>query len=284
MRKILFLFALLVPGIALAAQTQMVRLTRFEGKPIVGVAASGSFNVELIRSDRTYAVVEVNAEYEDILLFELDGRGVVTVGFRTNAPLRFENNLVCRARIYLPHPEFIHGSGAASIACSGGFESNALQIELNGAAKLNGPEIAVTGEVNLQCSGASRMTDAAINCRELNGILNGASKADIREFSGNLFCDISGASLHPHGRQRRDRRHQGQRSFEFRRAATQFAGLPDRSVLGVESKHRNRTGRPDGQRKQRLQHHLQRRPDDPEHHHLFRIVDKKSTLTSQLHN
>ena len=45
MRKILFLFALLVPGIALAAQTQMVRLTRFEGKPIVGVAASGSFNV-----------------------------------------------------------------------------------------------------------------------------------------------------------------------------------------------------------------------------------------------
>ena len=194
MRKILFLFALLVPGIALAAQSQMVRLTRFEGKPIVGVAASGSFNVELIRSDRTYAVVEVNAEYEDILLFELDGRGVVTVGFRTNAPLRFENNLVCRARIYLPHPEFIHGSGAASIACSGGFESNALQIELNGAAKLNGPEIAVTGEVNLQCSGASRMTDAAINCRELNGILNGASKADIREFSGNLFCDISGAS------------------------------------------------------------------------------------------
>ena len=194
MRKILFLFALLVPGIALAAQTQMVRLTRFEGKPIAGVAASGSFNVELIRSDRTYAVVEVNAEYEDILLFELDGRGVVTVGFRTNAPLRFENNLVCRARIYLPHPEFIHGSGAASIVCSGGFESNALQIELNGAAKLNGPEIAVTGEVNLQCSGASRMTDAAINCRELNGILNGASKADIREFSGNLFCDISGAS------------------------------------------------------------------------------------------
>ena len=58
MRKILFLFALLVPGIALAAQTQMVRLTRFEGKPIAGVAASGSFNVELIRSDRTYAVVE----------------------------------------------------------------------------------------------------------------------------------------------------------------------------------------------------------------------------------
>ena len=155
MRKILFLFALLVPGIALAAQTQMVRLTRFEGKPIAGVAASGSFNVELIRSDRTYAVVEVNAEYEDILLFELDGRGVVTVGFRTNAPLRLENNLVCRARIYLPHPEFIHGSGAASIVCSGGFESNALQIELNGAAKLNGPEIAVTGEVNLQCSGAA---------------------------------------------------------------------------------------------------------------------------------
>ena len=169
MRKILFLFALLVPGIALAAQTQMVRLTRFDGQPIVGVEAYGSFNVELIRSARTYAVVEVNAEYEDILLFELDGRGVVTVGFRTNAPLRFENNLVCRARIYLPHPEFIHGSGAASIVCSGGFESNALQIELNGAAKLNGPEIAVTGEVNLQCSGASRMTDAAINCRELNG-------------------------------------------------------------------------------------------------------------------
>lgn len=157
MRKILFLFALLVPGIALAAQTQMVRLTRFEGKPIVGVAASGSFNVELIRSDRTYAVVEVNAEYEDILLFELDGRGVVTVGFKTNAPLRYDNNVVCRARIYLPHPEFIHGSGAASIVCSGGFESNALQIELN-------------------------------------GILNGASRADIREFSGNLFCDISGAS------------------------------------------------------------------------------------------
>ena len=236
--------------------------TSFEGKPIVGVGPPGSFNVELIRSDRTYAVVEVNAEYEDIFAVRV-GRSERSHGrIQDERSARFENNLVCRARIYLPHPEFIHGSGAASIACSGGFESNALQIELNGAAKLNGPEIAVTGEVNLQCSGASRMTDAAINCRELNGILNGASKADIREFSGNLFCDISGprASAWP---ATPDRRHQGQRSFEFRRAATQFAGLPDRSVLGVESKHRNCTGRPDGQRKQRLQHHLQRRPDDP---------------------
>lgn len=194
MRKILFLFALLVPGIALAAQTQMVRLTRFEGKPITGVAASGAFSVELIRSDQTYAVVEINAEYENILQFELDNRGVVTVGFKTNAPLRYDNNVVCRARIYLKHPEFIHGSGAAGITCSGSFESNALQIELNGAARLNGPEISVTGEVSLRCSGASRMTDAAISCRELNGILNGASRAGIRDFNGNLFCDISGAS------------------------------------------------------------------------------------------
>lgn len=128
------------------------------------------------------------------------------------------------------------------------------------------------------------MTDAAINCRELNGILNGASKADIREFSGNLFCDISGASRIRMAGNAGIADIKASGASEFRRAATQFAGLPDRSVLGVESKHRNRTGRPDGQRKQRLQHHLQRRPDDPEHHHLFRIVDKKSTLTSQLHN
>ena len=82
MKKVCFVFALLLVGSVASAQTRMVRLTRYEGWPITGVSASGAFDafdVWLIRSDETRAVVEINEQLEPMLRFEIDSCGVVHV-------------------------------------------------------------------------------------------------------------------------------------------------------------------------------------------------------------
>lgn len=80
MKKVCFVFVLLLVGSVASAQTRMVRLTRYEGRSITGVSASGAFDVRLIRSDETRAVVEIDERHEPMLRFEIDTCGVVHVG------------------------------------------------------------------------------------------------------------------------------------------------------------------------------------------------------------
>ena len=72
MKKVCFVFVLLLVGSVASAQTRMVRLTRYEGRSITGVSASGAFDVRLIRSDETRAVVEIDERHEPMLRFEID--------------------------------------------------------------------------------------------------------------------------------------------------------------------------------------------------------------------
>lgn len=192
MKKILLLFTLLVCVCAATAQTQMVRLTRFEGKPITGISVSSAFDVELIRSDKTYAVVEINAALEDALQFELND-GVVTIGLR-NTGRRWGEGNKYRARVYLSELTSLRGSGAVDIHCSGEFESRASEIHLSGAADMDNLVLVCSGDVRLECTGASDMKNCRISCLNMNATQGGASDVHIAGFNGNLACDLSGSS------------------------------------------------------------------------------------------
>lgn len=192
MRKLFALFILLLWGTVASAQVDMVRLTRFEGQPIRGISVSSAFDVELIRSDRTCAVVEINAALEDLLRFEMDGQGVVTLGLHGSRGLAEKK--VLRARVYLSELAFLQASGASDVRCSGSFESNSAQIDLSGASEVKGLFLTSVGDVRLKCGGASDLTGAVIRCRSLSGTFSGASDARIDDFGGNLTCDLSGSS------------------------------------------------------------------------------------------
>ena len=64
---------------AAQAQRQIVRLTRYDGQTITGVAAEDMFRVELIKSDRTRVVVELDTDLEHYLRLERGAGGVVSV-------------------------------------------------------------------------------------------------------------------------------------------------------------------------------------------------------------
>ena len=181
MKKVCFVFVLLLVGSVASAQTRMVRLTRYEGRPITGVSASGAFDafdVWLIRSDETRAVVEINEQLEPMLRFEIDSCGVVHVGMDG---------------IRVNDLTYIRASGASDVDCVGLFESGDVRIELGGASDLRGLELAAAGVVSIEARESSDI-DASVRCRELNGTFSGASDAVLSGFSGNLYCNLSGDS------------------------------------------------------------------------------------------
>lgn len=86
MKKFLLSVLLAAGCVALHAETPMVRQTRFEGRNITGVVAGSSFNVEVYQSDTTRAIVEIPAELQEFLIFQIDA-----------------------ARVWLPSAWIIHG-------------------------------------------------------------------------------------------------------------------------------------------------------------------------------
>ena len=144
MKKVCFVFVLLLVGSVASAQTRMVRLTRYEGRPITGVSASGAFDVRLIRSDETRAVVEIDERHEPMLRFEIDTCGVVHVGM--DGGVRIDSrHAKRRLYLYLSDLAYIRASGASDVDCAGLFESGDVRIELGGASDLGGLELAAAG-------------------------------------------------------------------------------------------------------------------------------------------
>jgi len=191
MKKFVLSLTLILFAGTLAAQIRMVRLTRFEGKNITGVWASSAFDVELIRSQNTSAIVEIDAEHEKDLVFELDAQGVVKVGLRPG--IRTDHS-VLRARIHLNDLQCISASGASDISCSGSFESAGTSIRLSGASGLDALNLTSTGKVEITCSGASDMKEATIRYSEMRITLSGASDAEISGHGDRMNCELSGAS------------------------------------------------------------------------------------------
>ena len=192
MKKFVLSLTLALFAGTLAAQIRMVRLTRFEGKPITGISASSSFDVELIRSERTSAIVEINTELEKYLVFELDAQGVLKLGLRPGG-IRTERSIL-RARICLNDLRFISASGASDISCTGSFEGKDASIRLSGASELDALDLTCTGDVDISCSGASNMDGTSIRFAEMKITLSGASDATISGQGGRLNCELSGAS------------------------------------------------------------------------------------------
>lgn len=186
MKKLFLVIAaavLLAPA-ALAQRTSSK--TYFAGERITGVSATSSFDVVLVRSLETKAVVDINGELESHVRISRSADGVVSVGLHevTSRLWRNFNRLpdrekTMRLTLYLPTLNTIRLSGASELNSSDSFPGENVDIQLSGASEVDGRLSITASRVKLQCSGAS---DASFNfpsTRDLVAVVSGASDVDI---------------------------------------------------------------------------------------------------------
>ena len=177
--------ALLLTPAALSAQSTSSR-TYFEGERITGVDASSAFNVVLVKSNQTKAVVEVGSDIESYVNITRSSDGIVSIGMRdmgsrewrlfSNRP---ERERTMRLTLYLPSLNTIRLSGATDITSNDTFTGENVDIRLSGASDIKG-DLSISSErVKLQCSGASDASLILPATRDLVVVASGACDVDI---------------------------------------------------------------------------------------------------------
>ncbi len=160
--------------------------TYFAGDRITGVSASSAFDVVLVKSIQTKAVVEINSEFESYVSISRNGEGIVTVGMRDmGQKLWREFNRLddderrMRLTLYLPSVNTIRLSGASELGSRDPFTGENVDIQLSGASEIEGELNISAARVKLQCSGASEASLVLPATRDLVVVASGASEVDI---------------------------------------------------------------------------------------------------------
>jgi hypothetical protein len=204
--KNLFLAAavvmLLAPA-ALSAQRTSSE-THFAGERITGIDASSAFDIVLVKSNQTKAVVEVPSFYERYVQISRSAGGVVTIGLGnvSRAANREFNDLpekdrIMKLTLYLPTLNTIRLSGATDLSATDIFPGEDVDIQLSGASDIdNGTGLRISStRVKLQCSGACDALFVLDATTDLAAIISGASDVDIKAHGLNYSkLGVSGAS------------------------------------------------------------------------------------------
>lgn len=176
MKKTLF-FPLLTTALfstaAASAQTQMTRQTRFEGQNITGIAAGNNFDVEIYQSDKTSASIEIPAELEKKLIFNIDGNGVVTLGLTGNFLSKKQDDL--KAKIYL---KSLKASSNAEIKAMTPFTAASVVIDLSSSGKIDDLELTASERVVIDAKSSGEI-DATITTPLLRADLTSSADGEI---------------------------------------------------------------------------------------------------------
>ena len=211
MKKFLLSVLLAAGCVALHAETPMVRQTRFEGRNITGVVAGSSFNVEVYQSDTTRAIVEIPAELQEFLIFQIDGQGVVTLGLDyswkkknnvLNEIMRSlrSNGAQMKAKIYITGLRVLKASSSARIRPMTPLTGNSAELGISSSGRIENLKLNATGRVRLALSSSGRLTNAEIAAQDLDCTLSSSSSASLTHHgksatfgqSSSSRIDISG--------------------------------------------------------------------------------------------
>lgn len=192
MNKIVFLilcFSMLIPG--MKAQEQ-ISISRFEGQVITGIEASGAFEITIREGEDTGATVNIPSRFQDQLVFSLNSKGVLKIGFQRTIKGkkgdRYTAEVVCSAL------QAIDLSGACRLSGQGDFTSRILFVDLSGAAGVEmGGNVQVSGEMKIGMSGASKFA-GRITADKLDVGVSGASGITLSGKAEQVRFGASGAS------------------------------------------------------------------------------------------
>lgn len=170
--KRLFLLSILLflAAAPLSARRPLVRLTRYEGAAITGVEARHLFRVDLVRSEQTRAVVEVDTELEQYLRFELtdDGTVVVDLDLPEGERRRFDDRVrdtwhgrTLHLTLYLPELHRVALSDMSRLTAEGAFTGGEVALSTRDMSRIDSLDLAADSVV-LRCTDMSR---AVLRCR-----------------------------------------------------------------------------------------------------------------------
>lgn len=175
----------------ISAQTEMARVTRFEGTEIVGLIATSAFKVEVYQGSDNKVEIELPAELETRLECTV-ADGVVTLGLKKGFSLKKNQNLL--AKVYVAdNLRELRARGGSEIKLETPINVTSLVIDLTGASSLKGGDITVAQRASIDCSGASNVS-GTISCRLFRCGLGGASSATLESTAETANWDLSGAS------------------------------------------------------------------------------------------
>lgn len=190
-------FLLMFSFAAYSADPQAVRLTKFEGEKITGVTAGSGFEVELSQGGQTKAVVEVNAELEKYLIFELRD-GILRLGIDHEAIRkdrksdRFLQDLKHRtATVVVSSLEKIGVSSSAKISCHGNFNGKNVAVKASSSGRVSGLILACGGTFAAETSSSGSFS--GLDVRAADGIECKASSSGF--FNSSNFSSEKNASL-----------------------------------------------------------------------------------------
>lgn len=186
-----------------SAQTEMVRLTRFEGQEIKGLRVLDSFDVELVYSDETYAVVEVPKDYEERLIFDIDDKGIIRLGIRSfsgvvgpgekNTRKTNKNTGGFKTKVYLNDLEYLHSYGMSNIHAKGTFEVRFMDIRLAGSSTISNLAIDSETLINIVCEDKAKV-NASFTSKSLVFEGYDASRAYLNIDTGTSRFDLWGSA------------------------------------------------------------------------------------------
>jgi hypothetical protein len=187
MKKSAFVLAaaLLLSPVALAAQ-ETSRKTWFEGEPITGVDAQ-DFDVVLVKSDRTRAVVKLPEGLERFLYIERNAEGIVSIDlkFMTEQEMREFSRLnrgdpSKKLTLYLPTVNTIRLQGRIHLVSDDSFPGDDLDIMLANNARIGGDLKMSSERVKVQVSGSSQVENLILDATtDLTFVGNSLARATI---------------------------------------------------------------------------------------------------------
>jgi hypothetical protein len=181
MKKIISILAAAAMLPALAAAQRTTTKVYFEGEAITGIEASSAFDVVLIKSLRTKAVVDIDNNLAPYVEISRGGDGIVHIELDDvpNRLWREFNRLPAKDRVqkltlHLPSLTTVRMSGAADLTSTDIFPGENVDIQLSGACDIKGALAVSSEKVKIQCSGASDGQLILDKTRELTVVASGA--------------------------------------------------------------------------------------------------------------
>jgi hypothetical protein len=178
--------AVLLMASAVANAQEISTKTLFENELITGVNAGSAFEVVLIKSLDSRAVVEINSELENGVQVSRNADGVVAISLddiNRNVWREFnrrpEKERIMRLTLYLPSLTKIELSGVANLTSIDNFSGEDVEIELSGASAIKNHLDIATPHIKIDCRGASKTSLLLTATQNLEVETSGASLVEI---------------------------------------------------------------------------------------------------------
>lgn len=192
--KRFFAIIILTAVVMTAAAQDQVTITKFNGKTITGVDASGVFDIKITQGANTSASINIPKRLQDVMKFDIDATGKIILGIKSNSGVQLKKGETFTATIVCSSLSAIQLSGSCEIEGSGRFVGNSLSIGMSGATSVEIPSIDVTGNVTIGMSGSSEVKMGINATGNIDIKTSGASEVALSGRAASASIGVSGSS------------------------------------------------------------------------------------------